>query len=103
MQILRLGEGRGGNSTAAHGEDHGEAACPLQSIMCHVRADNHTATGGHPPRENVAQGQPTHEQAPGRNCSPWSGAHTGAGCLTGTKACGKPTLQQFTPKGLHLV
>lgn len=103
LQILRGGEGRGGNSTATHREDHGEAACPLQSIMGHVSADNDTATGRHPPRGNVAQGQPTHEQASGRNCSPWRGAHIGAGCLTGTKACGKPTLEQFTPKEPHLV
>lgn len=80
-----------------------EDGCPLQCIMCYVRADTHTAAGGHLPREKAAQGQPTHEQAPGRNCSPRRGAHTGAHCLTGTKACSKPTLEQFTPEGLHLV
>jgi len=43
------------------------------------------------------------EQAPGRSCGLWRGAHNGAGFLAGPVACGGPRLKQSVPGGLHCV
>ena len=41
------------------------------------------------------------EQAAGRSCGLWRGAHAGAGFLAGTVAHGGPTLEQFVPEELY--
>lgn len=38
---------------------------------------------------------------PEGNCSPWRGAHAGAGFLAGTVSHGEVTLEQSITKGLH--
>ncbi|GAB0181367.1 epimerase family protein SDR39U1 [Grus japonensis] len=68
-------------------------AVPLQPKEVHGGADIHLQ-----PTED-----PTSEQAPGRTCGPWRGAHAGAGLLAGKVAHGGPTLEQSVPDGLHPV
>ena len=56
--------------------------------------------GGCGLEEAAAHGEPPQEQAPGRSCSPWRGAHAGAGVwgeLPPTH--GGPMLEQFAPGG----
>ena len=60
----------------AHGEDHGEAGCPLQPMEDNSGANIHTSVCGGPHaavgryalKEAAAQGEPMLEQAPGRSC-----------------------------------
>ncbi|GAB0206332.1 hypothetical protein GRJ2_003178200 [Grus japonensis] len=64
---------------------------PLKPMEVHGGADIHPAACGGPHagadgcalKEAAAGGEPTLEQAPGRNCSPWSKVHAGAGFLAG--------------------
>lgn len=42
--------------------------------------------------------EPSLGKGPGRNCSPWSEAQTGAGLLAGITILGGPTLEQVTHK-----
>ena len=70
-------------------------------------ADLHAAACGGSPggaggcglQEAAAHGEPPQKQAPGRSCSPWRGAHAGAGGLGGAAAHGGPVLEQFAPGG----
>jgi len=39
------------------------------------------------PKEAMTPGDPALEQAPGRRCTLWRGAHTGAGFLAEAVAC----------------
>ena len=50
-------------------------------------------------RRSAAHGEPPQEQALGRSCSPWRGAHAGAGGLGGAAARGGHVLEQFAPGG----
>ena len=52
-------------------------AVPLQPMEVHGGA------GGHALKEAAACGEPALEQAPGRTCGPWRGAHSGVGLLAG--------------------
>jgi len=64
---------------------------PLQLMEVHGRADIYPeahrrlydGAGACAPKEAAARGEPTLNQAPGGNCSPWRGGHSGAGFLAG--------------------
>lgn len=72
-------------------------------------ADIHMAAHGGPrntmsgsvQKEAAAHGEPTQEQASGRNCSPWRGAYGGANCLTGITDYEGPILEQSLPERLY--
>ena len=64
-------------------EDHGGVA-----IHTAAHGGPHDGAGGHVLKEAAAHGEPVLEQAPGRNCGPWRGAHTGAVFPAGAVAQG---------------
>jgi len=81
----------------------------LQPVEGHSRADIHTAAcrgphggaSGYALKEAAAHGEPMPEQAPGRSCSPGTGARAGADFLAGTVAHGGHTLEQSVSEGLY--
>ena len=92
-QVLRVPEQK---SPAACEEAPGGAGCPPAAHGSHTeqistlqppRGGAPAGAGGCGLEEApAAHGEPPQEQAPGRSCSPWTGAHAGAGGLGGAAA-----------------
>ena len=92
-QVLLVPEQK---SPAACEEAPGGAGCPPAAHGSHTeqistlqppRGGAPAAAGGCGLEEApAAHGEPPQEQAPGRSCSPWAGAHAGAGGLGGAAA-----------------
>jgi len=73
------------NSPEAYGEAPGGAGCPPAAHGSHMEQIS-TLQSMEEPGEGrcgledaAAHVEPPQEQAPGRSCSPWRGAHAGAG------------------------
>ena len=66
-------------------EDHGGVAIHTAAHGGHAP---HDGAGGHVLKEAAAHGGPVLELAPGRNCGPWRGVHTGAVFPAGAVAQG---------------
>ena len=70
------------HTAAREGAPHGAGGCGLEEAVAH----------GESPQEQT-------QQTPGQSCSPWRGAHTGAGDLGESATRVGHMLEQFAPGG----